>query len=135
MGNEGACVMVDGDDPIDQIGNHLEFLGYEIKKLPGELCGATHDHRLNLIYTNRDDVVVIHVIVALGTKIGGKHYKAVNDINVDVGGFGTTCIDSEGDLVFRSWFHKPYTRKTFAEWMEMWGDVEALIMKTFEEVE
>lgn len=117
---------------IEQISNHLEFLGYKVEqRAPNEngrvLCIAKHATRNNVLYVNLSDNL-IHFRVTLHSN---KKHSVDMDVYVNkVNSALTTSkvyVDEEDDGInvnFETAYMGEYTKDIFAEFFDYLEDAQ-----------
>jgi hypothetical protein len=108
---------------IDQVIDHLKFLGYEVEKKQGRgLC--VHERRPNFIFGGYYGGIYFKTLIdsndyAKTNKEGFLSF--INQLNRKAI-FASIFVDDEWAIIFTVWFPGIYDRKQFGVFMDLWDN-------------
>ncbi len=106
---------------IDQIVNHLEFLGYEVEKEDG-WAGARHARKLNFCFKECNGGVLLSGLYSsndFAKDNKGDYLNYINLLNRQAT-IARISADDKGSIWFEAWFPGMYEKKQFANFMDLW---------------
>ncbi len=114
---------------LQQIANHLEFLGYELKSREDSGYGARHEKHWNFVFANKVGGVLIQFFI--GVEDGHDEatlHRYVNDLNKDAV-VTRFFIDGDGDFAGEAWWPPMYDKVKFGTFLEAWHHDGALVAR------
>jgi hypothetical protein len=139
LGQSGKDGTMIPSDLLDDISNHLEFLGFDCEMSDSMLL-ATHDTRLNIAFigpTEEEDELYMRIGIGRSDEsFGDKQFRAVNQINRDISGWFSVSFQDDGALLIHSIFpFYRYSKDSFNYVMGKWDAVENLIIASLDELD
>jgi hypothetical protein len=115
---------------LDQMAEHLQFLGYEIAR-EGELILAKHPRKLNIVMKPFGDGVLIASIFACADEAKRDrqgYLDMINTLNARAV-LARFYADEDSDLRMEAWHPNAYDRHTFSAFMELWDHDSGLLLE------
>ncbi len=115
---------------LDDVKDHLEFLGYRVKEKPEAegVYGATHDKRWHFVFNEQVGGIFFRSFVPTDDVATNAELESfVNDLHTKaiVARF---YIDEDGDLAIEAWWPNIYERSAFGTFVDAWNqDIGAMI--------
>ncbi len=106
---------------VEEIGTHLEFLGYEVTTTD-EYLRATHPSNLNVaLKEHRGGILLLSYLGA--STYGKEHPEEVAELAnaLNVNATVARCYrDKDGDLALEAWYPGTYEKTRFSRFIEEW---------------
>jgi hypothetical protein len=120
-----------GTKTIDQISNHLEFLGYTVAH-EGNITSAKHNSRLGILMKPLGGGILFTTIFggadhAKRDRIG--YLELVNSLN-NQAAVARFYADKDSDFIIEAWHPDAYDRTAFGVFMETWNRDCALLAES-----
>lgn len=118
------------EDVMEQIGVHLEFLGYQVSK-DGEIMRARHQSQPNFLVRRLAGGILFVSIFgcndnAKKDRLG--YLEMLNSLN-DKASVARFYADKDSDLFIEAWYPDYYDRAEFGVFMQAWDrDILTLLM-------
>ncbi len=107
---------------LEQIRQHLEFLGYQVTDEDEGRVGAQHAVRPNLVARDFRGGCLLVAYFRKGDEAEQDRYGFLNAIN-GLNNPATVArfyADDDGDLAIEAFYNYPYDRVSFGQFMALW---------------